>query len=143
MKKGFTIIEILIAMMILFISITFINISIQTFNNYQKKSKKYQNFYVTALSLKDWISEQPLDQKKYIGKLNDINYIINVKQIIEERNYRFDPEQPSKSGNYGDYLIILYKLTMILSEKTMIHEYNFYITKQQLTKQYLNQKVEK
>jgi len=140
MKKGFTIIEILIAMMVLFVSIAFVNISMKAFNNYQKKSNNYQNFYITALSLKDWISEQSFNQNEYVGKLNGIKYVIKIKALIHRKNYRFDPEQPEESGNYGKFLITLYKLNMTLSEGSMIQDYSFILTKQKLLNSFLTQR---
>ena len=75
MKRGFTIIEILIAMMILFVAIGFVNITIKAFNNYQRKSEVYQNLYITALSLKDLMDTKPLD------KVNSYQGILNHNQI--------------------------------------------------------------
>jgi len=130
MKKGFTIMEILIAMMVLFVAIAFVNISIKAFNTYQRKSQSYQNLYITALSLKDWISTKPFDQKEYAGNLNAIEYTITIKELIHKKNYYFDSEEPSKSGNYGDFLVTLYSLKMILSDGNLVHKYDFFITKE-------------
>jgi prepilin-type N-terminal cleavage/methylation domain-containing protein len=131
MKRGFTVIEILIAMMILFVAIGFVNISIQTFNNYKRKSETYQRFYITVLSLKDWIVTQKLDKKSYNGELNKIEYKINVEKMIQMKNYKFNFEIPS--GNYGDFMITLYRVTMILKERRRVKEYTFFVTKDKRT----------
>lgn len=128
MRRGFTIIEILIAMMILFTAIVFVNISIKAFNNYQRKSEVYQNFYITALSLKDWIATDPLDKREYKGKMNGIAYKIEVKELINKNNYIFNFDTPS--GNYGDFLITLYRVTLLLSIAQREKEYSFFLTKQ-------------
>lgn len=137
MKKGFTIIEILIAMIILFIAIGFVNISIKAFNSYQRKAETYQNFYITALSLKDWIEVQDLDDdKNYRGVLNGINYTIDIKIIAKTRNYIVYTEGRRGGSNSGNFYIILYKLEMILKDKIKTKEYSFYLTRQKVINPY-------
>ena len=128
MRKGFTVVEILIAMMLLFTAIGFVNISIKTFNNYQRKSEVYQDFYITALSLKDWISTQPLDKKVYTGIRNDINYKLSIKTLLEKKNYTFS--MALGEGNHGDYLVTLYQIEMILTKDTKEDKFRFLLTKQ-------------
>jgi len=127
MRRGFTIIEILIAMMILFMAIVFVNMSIKAFNNYQRKSEVYQNFYITALSLKDWISVQSLDRQRYEGEMNGVDYQLYVKKIIEKNNYIYNFDIPS--GNFGDYLVTLYRVKLRLKYKQREKEYSFFLTK--------------
>ncbi len=115
MKKGFTIIEILIAMLILFTAIGFVNISIKSFNNYQRKSEVYQNFYVTTLSIKDWISTQQLDKKIYNGEMNGLTYKLELKELISKNNYRYSFD--ILGGNDGDFLITLYQVKLELKNK--------------------------
>ena len=128
MKKGFTVIEILIAMMILFVAIGFVNISIKAFNDYQRKSEVYQNFYITALSLKNQMDMNPLDRPSYKGTLNGINYIITKKEILKQKNFiiSFDND----TGNTGDFFITLYQLKMTLKDEIRTKEYTFYLTRQ-------------
>jgi len=128
MKKGFTVIEILISMMILFIAIGFVNISIKAFNNYQRKSTVYQNFYITALSLKDWISTEKLDKKVYTGKMNGLLYKIKVKKIISKNNYRYSFD--TVGGNDGDFLITLNQINLQLKDKNREKSYTFFLTTQ-------------
>ena len=131
MKRGFTVIEILIAMMILFVAIGFVNISIKAFNNYQRKSEIYQNFYITALSLKDFMESKTLDKKSYNGILNGINYKISVKEISRQKNYIINLEQ-ARGGNDGNFFITLYQLNMSLINKNIVKTYSFYLTKQKI-----------
>jgi prepilin-type N-terminal cleavage/methylation domain-containing protein len=128
MKKGFTIIEILIAMMILFVAIGFVNISIKAFNTYQRKAEVYQNFYITALSLKDFISTEALDKRIYMGKMNGLNYKIKVKKVISKNNYRYAFEE--LGGNNGDFLIILNEITLELKDENREKTYTFFLTQQ-------------
>lgn len=128
MKKGFTVIEILMSMMILFSAIVLVNMSIQTYNDFQRKSIKYQNFYTTALSLKDWISMEPLNKTFLEGSLNNLNYRFDIKKVKELKNYNFTMEVGY--GNNGSYLISLYEINMHISNKTHEKEFNFFLTKQ-------------
>ena len=128
MKKGFTVIEILIAMMLLFTAIGFVNISIKAFNNYQRKSEVYQNFYITVLSLKDWISMQKLDKKVYNGNMNGLRYKLKVKELISKNNYRYSFD--TSGGNNGDFLITLYQVELELKNKNREKNYSFFLTKQ-------------
>jgi len=141
MKKGFTVIEILIAMMILFVAIGFVNISIRAFNNYQRKAEVYQNFYITALSLKDLMETKPLDKEKsYRGVLNGLNYLIDIKIISRKKNYIVDLEQ-AIGGNNGNFFITLYRLEMRLSDEKRVKEYIFYLTREKII--HIFQEVEK
>ena len=132
MKKGFTVIEILIAMMILFVAIGFVNISIRAFNNYQRKAEVYQNFYITALSLKDLMETKALDGKSsYRGILNGIEYLISIKEISKQKNYIIDLEQ-GMSGNDGNFFITLYFLEMRLKDNNIEKKYSFHLTKEKI-----------
>jgi prepilin-type N-terminal cleavage/methylation domain-containing protein len=132
MRRGFTVIEILIAMMILFVAIGFVNISIKAFNSYQRKSESYQNFYITALSLKDLMETKTLDKKEsYRGILNGVKYLITIKEISKQKNYIINLEQ-AMGGNDGNFFITLYLLEMRLREGNRVQNYSFYLTKQKI-----------
>ena len=128
MKRGFTIIEILIAMVLLFTAIGFVNIAIKAFNNYQRKSETYQNFYNTTLSIKDWLSTQQLDKNTYRGEMNGLTYKLEVKELISKNNYKYSFNTPG--GNYGDFLITLYQIKLELKNKNREKNYTFFLTKQ-------------
>jgi len=132
MKKGFTVIEILIAMMLLFTAIGFVNITIRAFNNYQRKSESYQNFYITALSVKDLMEIKDFDTKKtFRGILNGIDYMVSVKELIKEKNYILDLEQATAS-NDGNFFITLYLLEMKLHDENIEKKYRFYLTREKI-----------
>jgi hypothetical protein len=140
MKKAFTVVEILIAMLLLFGSIVFVNISIKAFNNYQRKSEKYQNIYITVLSLKDWLSTQMLDKRTYEGTRNGYRYIFKIKPILQAKNYTFS--MAFGAGNYGDYLVTLYEVELFLMVKDKEHTFNFILTNQKSIKINLENKNE-
>jgi predicted nucleic acid-binding Zn-ribbon protein len=119
--------------MVLFTAITFSSISIKAFNTYQRQSERYQDLYITALSLREEMSSFPQFKKlAYKGVLNEINYEINIKKLIEKRNYIIGQDG---IGRYdGDYLIGLYQLKMNLIKGRRLKEYIFLLTKQKRIK---------
>jgi len=128
-KKAFTIIEILIAMLILFIAISFSSIAIKAFNKYQKQSQNYQMFYVTSLSLKEKISSiKEFKSPIYRGALNGIDYTITIEKLLNKQNYIVGVDGIGR--NNGDFMVILYRLTMLLKSKTKEKSYSFLLTKQ-------------
>lgn len=127
MKKGFTVIEILIAMLILFTAIGFVNISIKAFNNYQRKSEVYQNFYITTLSIKDLLKTKDMTNNIYRGELNNIKYIATVTPFIQSKNY---DENMFTRGNIGDFMITLYKIELTLITRTKTINVSYFLTKQ-------------
>jgi len=128
MKRGFTVIEILISMMVLFVAIAFVNISIKAYNNYQRKSNVYQNFYITALSLKDLIASQPLDKESLEGDMNKIHYKLNIKPVLKAKNYNFTME--FGGGNNGNFMITLYEVEMSLTTDLKEEKFKFLLTRQ-------------
>lgn len=132
-RKAFTIMEILVAMLVLFTAITFSNIAIKAFNAYQKQSLIYQNFYVTALSLKDKISAYDrFDNLKYRGEINSISYVVEIKKLIEKRNYIIG--QDGVGRNNGDFMVKLYECKMLLKTKNKEKIYKFLLIKQKKIK---------
>ena len=131
--KAFTIIEILIAMLILFTAITFSSISIKAFNTYQRQSERYQDFYIVALSLKDKMSLLTEFKKmEYDGSFNGLGYSINIQELIKKRNYLLG--QDGIGRNDGDFMLTLYRLTMILKKRGRAKKYTFLLTKEKLLK---------
>lgn len=131
--KAFTVIEILIAMLILFTAITFSAISIKAFNTYQRQSERYQDLYITALSLKEeMFSLSEFQKMEYNGLLNGLRYSIEIKELIKKRNYLLG--QDGIGRNNGNFMITLYSLTIILTQKNRVKKYTFLLTKEKLLK---------
>jgi len=131
--RAFTIIEILIAMLILFTAIAFSNISIKAFNTYQRQSLRYQDFYITALSLKNKFSSyDKFDRLKYEGNLNLISYVVEIKIILNKRNYVVGKDGIGR--NNGAFMVTLYELKMKLFKGNQEEKYKFLLTKQKKIK---------
>ena len=132
-KKAFTIVEILIAMLILFMAITFTSISIKAFNKYQKQSKKHQMFYVTSLSLKEKMSSiKEFKVPQYQGTLNGMDYIIKIKKLLSKQNYIMGIDGIGR--NNGDFMITLYRVTITLETQKKEKTYSFLLSKQKRIK---------
>lgn len=132
-KKAFTIVEILIAMLILFMAIAFSSMGIKAFNKYQKQSKKYQLIYVTSLSLKDEMeSLKEFKSSQYRGKLNGVKYVIKVKKLLSKQNFIIDKDGIGR--NNGDFMVTLYRLKITLNIQETEKSYSFLLTKQKRIK---------
>jgi len=126
-KKAFTVVEILISMLILFTAVVFVNMTMKAYNNYQRKSKVYQNIYTTTLSIKDWLQTQDMSKKFYKGEMNNIHYIAKITPLLQAKSY---DETMLGSGNIGDFMITLYRVNLILITKIRKLEFNYLVTKQ-------------
>ena len=132
-KKAFTIVEILIAMLVLFMAIAFSSMGIKAFNKYQKQSKKYQLIYITSLSLKDEMASlKEFKSSQYIGILNGVKYIIKVKKLLNKQNYIMDKDGIGR--NNGDFMVTLYRLKITLNIQETEKTYSFLLTKQKRIK---------
>ncbi len=127
-KKAFTIIEILISMLILFTAVVFVDMTIKAYNGYQRKSKTYQNFYITTLSIKDWLYTQDFSKKHYTGEMNGIEFDANIELLLEKPNYIISLE--GISGNVGDFIISLYRVNLTLKYKEVEKKFIYLVTKQ-------------
>jgi len=126
-KKAFTVVEILISMLILFTAVVFVNMTMKAYNNYQRKSKVYQNIYITTLSIKDWLKRQDMTKVTHKGKMNGISYIAKIIPLIESKNY---DETVFGRGNIGDFMITLYQVNLSLTTQTKILKFSYLVTKQ-------------
>jgi Tfp pilus assembly protein PilE len=129
-RKAFTIIEILISMLILFTTVVFVDMTIKAYNTYQRKSRIYQNFYITTLSIKDWLYNQDFSKKNYEGKMNGVDFKAKIELLIQKPNYEESLE--GISGNVGNFMISLYKVTLTLKYKEIERKFSYFVTKQKI-----------
>ncbi len=121
-QKGFTLIEVLIATLILAVSIISVNAAFKQFAVYKQKMEKYKQIYTTTLSLKDLIENKELkDNLQENGVLNGLKYSYKVKLINKIRNHSLEETE----GNTGNFDIYLYKIYLTVENK----EYEFFKTK--------------
>ncbi|HIE59667.1 MAG TPA: prepilin-type N-terminal cleavage/methylation domain-containing protein [Hydrogenothermaceae bacterium] len=88
-NKAFSLIEVLIATLILSVSIMVISATLKQFFVYKNKLNKYQLIYTTTMSLIDKISlENLLKNPSSQGKLNGLKYKYKAT-IIERKTNAF------------------------------------------------------
>ncbi len=120
-QKGFTLIEVLIATLILAVSIISVNAAFKQFSVYKQKMDKYKNIYTTTLSLKDKIENENLkDNLQEKGVLNGLEYSYKVKLISKMRNLSLEETE----GNTGNFEIYLYKIELTVGSRN----YSFFKT---------------
>ena len=126
-NRGFTLVEILVAMLILFLSIVTVALAYRQYECFKLKQQKYERIYITALSLINKIKEEKINNfQRENGTINGIRYSINVIKVASNRNFLYNPN-PSLSGNNGHFMVSLYKITINLDGKKFIlykTEYN-------------------
>jgi type II secretory pathway pseudopilin PulG len=128
MRKAFSIIELLISMVILFGTIVFMNMTIKTYNDYERKSQIYQNIYVSTLSMKDWLSVQDFTKQNYEKTINDVKFKAYIQPIKEQKNHIFHAELGH--GNFGDFLVTLYQIKLVLQYRNREETFSYFITKE-------------
>ncbi len=120
-KNGFTLIEVLIATLILAVAIISVNAAFKQFSVYKQKMDKYKNIYTTTLSIKDMIESKELkDNMQDTGIMNGLNFSYKVKLVSKNRNHSLEEGE----GNTGAFEIYLYKINLTVENK----EYTFFKT---------------
>jgi len=124
-RKAFTLVEVLIATLILSVSILSMSAAFKQFFSYREKFNKYQTLYITTLSLVDKISTESLEKRPAgEGKINGLNYRYEASLVLRNRNFVYG-ESEQISGNKGNFEIQLYRVTLYVENKV----FNFYVTR--------------
>lgn len=128
MRKAFSIIELLISMVILFGTIVFMNMTIKTYNDYERKSQIYQNVYISTLSMKDWLTLQDFTKQNYEKTINDVKFKASITSLKAERNHIFHGELGH--GNFGDFLVTLYQVNLVVQYRNREDKFSYYVTRE-------------
>jgi len=122
-NKGFTLIEMLVAIWIISMVIVLMSFALKQFFMYKEKLEKYKHMYITTISLVDKLMAEPLLKKRlYKGSINQINYKYEVKIIEKKRNFLEIDEFGKKLT--GKFDIFLLKIILTIDGK----KYEFYKT---------------
>ncbi len=111
-NSGFTLIEVLVASVILFLSILTLNAAYKQYARYRAQQAKYERIYMAALSLADLIKAYPVS--KFAGRditLDSVKFHIKTKLVAAKRGYVLGVT-PKATGNKGQYMIKLYKISI-------------------------------
>lgn len=116
--NGFTLIEVLIAMLFLTMATLTVNAAFKQFVGYQDKMSHYEKIYTTVLTLRDQLSLAPLvPGQERGGILNDLEYQYTVKQIDQRDRFKtgLDSEQENTVGGSG---LSLFKIILVADGHT-------------------------
>ena len=122
-RKGFAIVEVLVAFIILTTALALLTYAQKAFNTNTYRLQHYENVYITLLSLKNKVDiELTLgDKTHFAGKLNQINFTIDLKKVREGHNLTYDDMQGTY--NEGSHTYTLYKVTIHLVETGKTYVY--------------------
>ena len=127
MRLAMMTIEVLVAMLILFITITTSSTVIKFLNQVQTKQSSYEDIYIAVLSIKDQHAHMSC-QDTINGALNGFHYNITCRKLQESKNYVKSGEIDEPSGLIGPFTIGLYDVTMTLKRDTFEHSYSYFYT---------------
>ncbi len=118
LNKGFTLIEVLVASIILFFSILTVNAAFKQYASYKIKQEKYENIYISALSLMNKLENERLNMfTYYTGEINGLKYTARAKRVAQRRNYIYGLSSKD-SGNKGRFSVTLYKIEIKMANRT-------------------------
>lgn len=130
MKKAMITIEVLISMLILFLVIATSFSSIKFFNIQIDKRQLYEEKYINILSLKDKLSSTICKTSfSQEGILNGYEYSANCTKIKELRTYKKAFEDDEVAGNFGNFMIKLYRVNVTLKKGNRSQNENYLITR--------------
>ncbi|MEA3521878.1 MAG: hypothetical protein U9R50_02795 [Campylobacterota bacterium] len=129
-KKAMMTIEVLIALVIIFLAIVMNTTAVKFFNMTYAKKDQYINFYTTALSIKDNIASEICYQNMKIeGQLNNFTYQATCTLNNEIPNFLKAADIDEVSGHTGPYMMQLFYVSLELKNKNFIKSLTYYITK--------------
>lgn len=118
------------------VSIITVTAAMRQFSINREKLGQYEHLYTTTLSLRDKITGETLtDGRSGSGNMNGLDYRYSCRLEQSANNYVFG-EEPESGGNKGQFLIMLFKVTLDVGGK----KFEFYKT--QYKKRYENSKDE-
>ena len=119
-NKGFTLIEVLVASVILFLSIVTVSLAYRQYTSYKLKQEKYEKIFISALSLMNKIESEKLDGlTERDGTINGLNYHITIRKVASKRNYVYGLTEKT-SGNFGSFLLTLYRVKIDIANKSFV-----------------------
>jgi type II secretory pathway pseudopilin PulG len=123
-RGGFTLVEVLIATLIMVMSIATVTAAVRQFAIHKEKLRHYEQLYTTVLSLRDRVMNDNLsDNLRSSGKLNGLDYRYECR-LLESNNNYVTGEDVEQSGNRGAFAIQLFKVKL----KVEGNEFEFHKT---------------
>jgi len=130
MKKAMLTIEVLVALLILFLVIAGSTTIMKSFQIVNKQKNQYEKEYMVVLSIKDLLSSRHICVSKLSqeGNYDGFSYKAECTKIKELRNYKKPLDYGGKEGNIGSYLLKLYKVDLDIKQGKFNKNFTYYIT---------------
>ncbi len=120
LNNGFTLIEVLVSTLILFIVIATLSVAFKQYTAYRLKQQKYEMIYISVLSLKDKFANEDLSKIKNVnGEINGLKYRASISIVQSKRNFVYGIT-PKESGNKGMFLVTLYKIVLKIAGRSYV-----------------------
>ena len=127
MRLAMMTIEVLVALLILFITITTSSTVIKFLTQVKTKQSTYEDIYIAVLSIKDQHAHMSC-QDPINGSLNGFHYNLTCQKVQESKNYIHAGEIDDPSGFIGPFTMGLYDVKMTLKKGTFQHSYSYFYT---------------
>lgn len=117
-SSGFTLVEVLVATLIMVVSIVTVTAAMRQFSINREQLRRFEQLYTTTLSIRDKIMGETLaDNRQEKGALNGLEYSYTCKLEQSANNYVVGVDE-LQSGNKGQFLVMLYKVHLEVGGKT-------------------------
>jgi len=114
-NKGFTLIEVLVSVVILFLSILSVSFTFKEYIYYKNRQQKNEDLYISVISLVNKLEGEDLNKIVFKeGKINSFHYVLKIDKIDSARKWSYGF---GSSGNKGKFLISLYKIVIEIGGK--------------------------
>jgi len=128
-KHAMITIEVLVSMLILFLVIATSFENIKFFTIMTDKKAEYEENYMNVLSLKDKLSSTICKtHQSQSGEFNAYKYEARCEKVKELRSFSKGFEIGDPSGNFGNYNMKLYKVTLLLKQDNREKLFQYYLT---------------
>jgi len=122
-------IEILISMVILFMVIATSVTTLKHLKIIQKQQMNHEDFYIAVLNIKDYIEDKIcIKQTNIQGSLSGYSFNAVCEKEEALQNFKKALDEGDSTGNIGNKLISLYKVTLNLQNENVEKEILYYKT---------------
>ena len=123
-SSGFTLVEVLVATLIMVVSIVTVTAAMRQFSINREQLRRYEQLYTVTLSLRDKIMGETLtDNHQEKGTFNGFEYQYTCRLEQSANNYVYG-EDAEQSGNKGPFSMMQFKVNLEVGGKN----FEFYKT---------------
>ena len=123
-------IEVLIALVIIFMTIVMSASTVKYFNMTFQKKAQYIDIYTTVLSIKDKVEDDIcITNSRIEGMLNGFNYTVECHLLTKSPSFSYAADDTEESGLFGTYMIKLNEVKLSIKKKHIKKEFKYYLTK--------------